>query len=71
VSSANILHDAYQADLKRRPAATLRPADIPALVAALQEQLKINYDERPRTRRWLGLPDRPLLNLMGTEPIEP
>jgi hypothetical protein len=39
----------------------LRPADLPGLIAALTEQLLLNYSAG--TRRWRGMPDGPLLNL--------
>jgi hypothetical protein len=38
-----------------------QPADLPNLIAALTEQLRLNYPAG--TRRWRGKPDGPLLNL--------
>ena len=39
----------------------LQPADLPTLIAALTDQLRLNYS--PGTRRWRGGPDGPMLNL--------
>jgi hypothetical protein len=37
-----------------------QPAELPKLIAALAEQLEMNYSAR--SRRWRGLPDGPVLN---------